>query len=700
MRRTYLWVALATAPGMAACAGLFARGAPSVATASLAPDSGARVASADGGAPPRSVSPGDDSCSANLRQTRHHVDFKTIARDVARLTVTRDFEARDSSKPVCVSPDIALPVQSVVESFELQTDGAWRQGRLEIDPGGADPTPSASGGPQDRPWASFGGTSGHDLQTPAFRPRGTVQIRYTVWAQGELGRGGRRWIYCDSDNEGTVVPEIVVAPGDSDIAVRPDAESPWCVDIEKTEAPGTALSARFGTYRLTDGWWWRLELSAPKSLTKAPTLPEDAPVVFVLDASRSMQRRGGIGPQLAIARAYLANTPRARVEFVLTNRTAERMFGHFVPIAELEAALAARLPGLVLKNGSFLDRGAELAADVLVHDGRPGRIILMTDGELRSRFNQGATVTTLRRAPSGTLVHLLYPGYWSTTSNRMHHLAPEGLSGLSAALGGASYGVDVDTRAASSAELATLLERLVSPDRIESLALRDLQTGEDWPDPLEGAALEDELRAGDGQTASGFSTKRPPGRLALAGSVWGKKVEVQFQHDLGFERDLPRMATSDRSLMECHDPAEHTRRALRERFLAPGLRFWVAGSGVAEEGFSVGMYDDCDDHGLLSGRGSGSPMPKPADLPPDVGTALASCHLVPNATGILRIKLETEGIEIVDVTAQGGDAEDRRCAEEALWAVGLPEDFNPKRWVRTEYAFALSRIGLSLRGPP
>ena len=68
-------LALVGAPGLAACVGLLARCAPRVAAASAALDSGARVASADGGAPP-----GDDSCSANLRQTRHHVDFKAIAR--------------------------------------------------------------------------------------------------------------------------------------------------------------------------------------------------------------------------------------------------------------------------------------------------------------------------------------------------------------------------------------------------------------------------------------------------------------------------------------------------------------------------------------------------------------------------------------------------------------------------------------------
>ncbi len=170
--------------------------APEASVAAFARDSGA--ASDDG------------DCSANSRQTRHHVAFKTIGPDVALLTVTRDFEARDASKLMCLRPDVSLPAQSVVESFEIQTDGTWRKGLLGPQPGLDDRAPSTSGGPQDRPWASFGAAGGPYLQMPAFLPRGPIQVRYTVWAQGELTRGGRRWVYCDSDYEGTVVPEVVV----------------------------------------------------------------------------------------------------------------------------------------------------------------------------------------------------------------------------------------------------------------------------------------------------------------------------------------------------------------------------------------------------------------------------------------------------------------------------------------------------------
>jgi hypothetical protein len=343
-----------------------------------------------------------------------------------------------------------------------------------------------------------------------------------------------------------------------------------------------------------------------------------------------------------------------------------------------------------LKNGSFLDRGAELAAQLLASGGRPGRVILMTDGELRSRFDQSATVTTLRHAPAGTVVHVVYPGFWSTKSNQVHHLVPDGLDKLSADLGGASYGVDVDVAAPSTSELSVMLKRLIAPDRIESLELRDPRSGETWPDPSEGPALEDEIVPGDGQIASGVSTKRPPERLTLVGWVWGKKVEVHFQQDRTFERMLPRIATSDVNVMECHSTHEHMRRALREGFLAPGLRFWVPGSGDTDE-IGWGGYDDYCHEGAEGGGGTAARMPKLSDLSPYVGAALERCHLVRSATGTLQVNLETSGIEIVDVAAKGGVAEDRRCAEEACWGATLPDDFNQNRWGRTEYAFALSR---------
>ncbi len=209
------------------------------------------------------------------------------------------------------------------------------------------------------------------------------------------------------------------------------------------------------------------------------------------------------------------------------------------------------------------------------------------------------------------------------------------------------------------------------------------------PTPWRVLCWRTKIAAGAGQVASGFSTKRPSERLAIVGWIWGKKIEIVLQRDPSFERMLPRIGTSD-NLMECHVSDAHAQRALREGFLAPGLRFWVSGSGDIDESFGAVSDDGCD-RGVWRGRGTGSPMPKPADLPPDVDKALESCHLVRSAKGPMRVKLETFGIEIVDVASDAGDPEDRRCAEEALWAVALPDDFNQRRWVRTEYAFALAR---------
>ena len=100
----------------------------------------------------------------------------------------------------------------------------------------------------------------------------------------------------------------------------------------KAEPDGKAPAARFGVYRFAPGiWWWRLEVTVPRRMAEVPSPTDAGPVVFVLDASRSQERRGGLAPQLAIVEAYLANAPGAEVELVMTSRTAAVVFGRFVP---------------------------------------------------------------------------------------------------------------------------------------------------------------------------------------------------------------------------------------------------------------------------------------------------------------------------------------------------------------------------------
>lgn len=493
---------------------------------------------------------------ANTHETRQQVSFALVAPDEAVFSVTRDFAARSPADPIGLERHFQLPDQTVVTSFAIQTDGSWRKGRLVPVPDDGGDEPRSSGGDPSRPWASLTGDSyrSFTLSTASFRTARAIQIRYTLRARGESVPGGRRWTYCgksDPNGDQEAAAELSLPAGHPELRAHPDPDDGDCWVVDKAEPEGKTAAALFGAYHFAPGvWWWRLEVAVPKRLAEIPSPPASAPVVFVLDASRSQERRGGLAPQLAIVEAYLANVPGAEVELVTTSRTAAPVFGRFVPASAFKQALPADLLERPLGNGSFLDRGAALAAETLRQRGKPGRIILMTDGTLRSRFDRRVAIGALRRAPAGTIVHLLYPSA-SKTSPGITHLTPEGLGALPAAFGGASYVVSATLKDGVVRPLVPkTLGPLLRPDTLDSLSLVDASkpSRPDWP-----------------------------------------------------ERKLARL-----------------------------------------------------------------------------GSVLAPCAVGLDPAGTIRVEIETDEQEILDVTVEGGDEPVRRCLEEGLWAARLPATFNEK----------------------
>jgi hypothetical protein len=215
------------------------------------------------------------------------------------------------------------------------------------------------------------------------------------WARGQLGNGARRWGYCtegDSRYEDVLVPEAVVASPEAGLFVRADAEQKQCVSIEKAEALPTALSARYAVLSIRQRDLVVAAGAGRSSDRNSGSAPAGARAGrLVLDASRSMQHLDGIAMQLALLEAYLANTPSASL-------------GRFVPAQSLNAAVAGARATAVLRKGSFLERGTDLAPDILARTGGLG-VILMSDGELRSRFDMRAVMATLNALPRGPPCH-------------------------------------------------------------------------------------------------------------------------------------------------------------------------------------------------------------------------------------------------------------------------------------------------------
>ena len=347
---------------------------------------------------------------------------------------------------------------------------------------------------------------------------------------------------------------------------------------------------------------------------------------------------------------------------------------------------------------------------MIAESGRPGRVLLMTDAQLPSRFNRRRVVAALKRAPPGTTVHVIQPSSSdrSPSPPSMERIVDWGdIDSLPTAFGGATYFVGVDSREPKSALLNSVVRRLVVPDRFESLALRD-PSGEEWPPSpeeytyhwaLDDGPRESTLLPGSVMVWRGTSTRKPPEHLVLTAWVWGQKHELGLARDAALEQFLPRLMTSEAPCtLEAaawwnHSPWGKGRplaraRGPRQAGRVPGSEPRVLGCRMGDT--EMGSFgDDWRDCSAGYGRGT-LHAPKPVNLVPVVRGPLQACGLEPTAPGLYRVKIEVQRNEILDVAVEGAGDERRRCAEEAIWATLLPDDFNDGNGSRLEYTFGLS----------
>jgi hypothetical protein len=105
-----------------------------------------------------------------------------------------------------------------------------------------------------------------------------------------------------------------------------------------------------------------------------------------------------------------------------------------------------------------------------------------------------------------------------------------------------------------------------------------------------------------------------PSSMTLSTTRFDVRADPR-QRDPALERILPRVATATAGrTVPCKDPKPHRRRALAEGFLAPGLAFWVPGSGDANDLVSSGSTNGPDCGGPEVGYGRGRPgRPRPRE---------------------------------------------------------------------------------------
>lgn len=423
----------------------------------------------------------------------------------------------------------------------------------------------------------------------------------------------------------------------------------------------------------------RLELDLAPQLV--PT-PKRAQVVFVIDTSYTMEERG-VHAQLDLVAAYATHVPDAEIELVTFRRHADRVFGRFVPVRELPAAIAGarKANKLALGNGSNLDEGALLASRILVDRVGPRRVVLATDELVRQSLTNQIALAAFTTLSPETVVHVIVPKLDNDDRANLTrrddadfaHLATNH-HGIYADLGGFP--------AKTIKDLAPTVLELVRPTRIEDAAV----TGFD----IEGNILHE----GEGVRLMRDTEALPaPDRVTLTGRLWSDPVRKELTTSAQFSIATAAFVFGE-DQHQSLSPAEQMTVAMMGRAVSPVTSYVAAEPGVRPSpiglgsGFGtigVGRYGTI---GRGSGLGSAAFRSEPDwDSMFDIASCMKS--QTPSAPWTVDITLETTRMEVVDVATAtpGGMA---RCLVEAVWATKL----DPGRFDDDHQTYTFSLSGL------
>lgn len=409
----------------------------------------------------------------------------------------------------------------------------------------------------------------------------------------------------------------------------------------------------------------RFEIDAAPRLS---TLPTGASVVFVVDVSRS-HSSADIDAQLRIASTYLQHVPDAAAQVVVFDRFAQLLFGEFVNASEFDAKVTeARAKGKLGRgNGSAFELGLAAAAKALRPRKGPTRIVALTDARLRTRFVQSMALRALAGGPRRAVSHIVLPasGYESSLArDDTHALSPIAAAHRGVLFHGAVRKDDkVDTRKAA-------MLGLVRPIAIDNFAVHGLDVGT-------ARALPKSLREGTGYRAM-IATDTPASRVVVTGKLWAKSVRRVVTHDRHFDVATAAFVFSED---EYHGLSKQEMRtvAFMGRAVSPVTSYLAVEPGVrpSVDGIDRGTIG-LGGLGLI-GKGAGGVVGSVLRPPPSLASVLAPAvkrcvaSVTPGASWAVELKIETTGIEIVDVqTAHASNSALADCLVEGAWATLLP----------------------------
>ena len=440
--------------------------------------------------------------------------------------------------------------------------------------------------------------------------------------------------------------------------------------IEIAPPPIDVVAARLGKVVASPAHaFGRLELDAAPEL--AP-LPRAAQVVFAVDASHSMGE-AGVAMQLALVRAYLSHVPDAQVELVLFRRHATRLFGTFVPAADLDARLAtaAAAGKLAPGNGSARAEAARAAAAALAGKKGPLRVVFTTDDLLRKRWENKDALAALARIPAGTVVHVVDAsprggGELALERDDDHALAELALThhGIAAVLSGGS---DLGK------ELPKLVLGLVRPVRIDHFAIKGFDLEKGRYDQTLPAVLDE----GAGVRIV-VAHATAPAKVEVTGMIWGDRFRRTIAVDRAFSVAAAGWVFSEDDHQEL-SPEEMMKVALMGKAVSPVTSYLAVEPGtrpstIGIEGRGGGMGRG---RGTLvpsvrMGAASSRKKPDPKSLLADATRACVAKH-APAAGWKVTLAMESTYDEVVDVYPTAGDKLPiTACLVEAVWALRLP----------------------------
>lgn len=620
----------------------------------------------------------EERATHQVNELTHSVRVR-FEEGAARLTVTRRL-SNDTREYQSLQRHLTLPQGAIATALRVTTDdgAAPIQATLTSSEDAVERwstlTSPGDAAPATLAMLTWSGDDGLDLDLFGIAPGTAVNVEYELELAPWYEAGELKFEYPREDE---LTPQFQLISGRLDHTEGSSAEgedtgSAFLIRQQVSIAEG--FEARWATYPLeVDRALWRLEVDTAPQLAVAPQRPN---VVFVIDGSYS-QRAEGIAAQLELIEPYLANATDAQVEIVIYRRFAERLFGRFVPASDVPRMLAT-LPAerFAPANGSNLDLGAQLAAQVLASTAGTGRMVVFTDEQVPFSLSTQAAIDSLVGVPRDTVVHLVVRDGSSGQLSEVRDDSAE-LAVVPSAYGGVY--LRVGGHALDPVLSADTMRGLVRPTRIDSFA-------------VEGSGLELEELSLDGELREGSSIRKmslsaqPSEEVVITGKIWARDVRRVVRLDRSLAHRLPGLSIGENEVRSLLSEEELKTVAFVSHAVSPVTSYFAAPpaaaastAGTVEGAYGSGIGSLCGGcRGSNSSCGfgtAGRAIDYSGLLQRLLSPGRAACEQRHGDASLATLALEATGDEVVAVKVSAPSVELAECLTEAAWAVRLSAEF-------------------------